>query len=105
MHLQPPSTAAGAPDVNAWSQGTLQTDSLDPDLSRDGGTFDQPFSRALAASSFASMPGDSVSTETVGEGQESMIWFDQLFANAFGAIEYPVLASAQFDPSIDPSWQ
>ncbi|KAH6695014.1 fungal-specific transcription factor domain-containing protein [Plectosphaerella plurivora] len=75
------------------------------ELQREETAFDQPLSRALAASSFASMPGSFMPSETVGEGQESMIWFDQLFANAFGAIDYPVLASAQFDPSVDPSWQ
>lgn len=49
-------------------------------------------------------PSNSLDSGTDAEGQESMIWFDQLFANAFGTLDYPVLAAAQFDPSIDPIW-
>lgn len=39
-----------------------------------------------------------------GEGQESMMWYDQLFDSSFSAIDNPLLAAAQFDPSIDPTW-
>ena len=40
----------------------------------------------------------------VGEGQESMMWFDQMFDSSFSAIDNPFLAAAQLDPSIDPTW-
>lgn len=39
-----------------------------------------------------------------GEGQESMMWYDQLFATSFSAIDNPFLAAAHLDPSIDPTW-
>ena len=39
-----------------------------------------------------------------GEGQESAMWYDQLFATSFSAIDNPFLAAAHFDPSIDPTW-
>ena len=39
-----------------------------------------------------------------GEGQESMMWYDQLFDSSFSALDNPFLAAAQFDPSIDPTW-
>ncbi|KAF6803576.1 fungal specific transcription factor domain-containing protein [Colletotrichum sojae] len=62
----------------------------------------QPFSLGLGATSF---PSAASGAETApGEGQESMVWYDQLFANSFGAIDYPFLAAAQFDPSVDPTW-
>ncbi|SPO07420.1 related to transcription activator protein acu-15 [Cephalotrichum gorgonifer] len=38
------------------------------------------------------------------EGQESMMWYDQLFDKSFSAIDNPFLAAAQFDPAIDPTW-
>ncbi|OAQ87061.1 C6 transcription factor [Purpureocillium lilacinum] len=38
------------------------------------------------------------------EGQESMMWFDQLFASTFSAIDNPSLAFAEYDASIDPNW-
>lgn len=39
-----------------------------------------------------------------GEGHESAVWFDQLFATSFSAIDNPFLAAAHLDPSIDPTW-
>lgn len=38
------------------------------------------------------------------ERQESMMWFDQLFASTFSAIDNPSLAFAEYDASIDPNW-
>lgn len=38
------------------------------------------------------------------EGQESLMWYDQLFASSFCAIDNPFLAAAEFDASIDPTW-
>ncbi|CAI0655283.1 unnamed protein product, partial [Colletotrichum noveboracense] len=70
---------------------------------QDSPNFDsQPFSLALAATSFPAV--NNAETGAPGEGQESMVWYDQLFANSFGAIDYPFLAAAQFDPSVDPTW-
>ncbi|OLN91711.1 putative transcriptional regulatory protein [Colletotrichum chlorophyti] len=92
---------ASGPSVNApWTPGGQsgfpQTDQ------QDSPNFDhQPFSLALAATSF---PSVGTSDNAPGEGQESMVWYDQLFANSFGAIDYPFLAAAQFDPSVDPTW-
>lgn len=38
------------------------------------------------------------------EGHESMKWYDQLFSNSFSAIDNPFLVAAEFDASIDPTW-
>lgn len=38
------------------------------------------------------------------EGQESMMWYDQLFASSFSAIDNPLLVAAEFDASVDPTW-
>ncbi|KAL3590476.1 hypothetical protein FPOAC2_12668 [Fusarium poae] len=38
------------------------------------------------------------------EGQESMMWYDQLFASSFSAIDNPLLVHAEFDASVDPTW-
>jgi hypothetical protein len=38
------------------------------------------------------------------EGQESMMWYDQLFDSSFSVIDNPFLAAAQFDSSVDPTW-
>lgn len=48
--------------------------------------------------------GDSGGFGVTGEGQESMMWYDQLFDSSFSALDNPFLAAAQFDPSIDPTW-
>ncbi|GKT79167.1 C6 transcription factor [Colletotrichum tofieldiae] len=94
------------PSVNAgWTASTPGGQSgFHAAAQQDSPSFDaQPFSISLAAASF---PSTSINaTETApGEGQESMVWYDQLFANSFGAIDYPFLAAAQFDPSVDPTW-
>jgi hypothetical protein len=38
------------------------------------------------------------------EGHESMMWYDQLFASSFSAIDNPFLVNAEFDASVDPNW-
>lgn len=38
------------------------------------------------------------------EGYDSFKWYDQLFQSSFSAIDNPLLASAEFDGSIDPIW-
>ncbi|TEA22083.1 Transcriptional activator protein acu-15 [Colletotrichum sidae] len=63
-----------------------------------------PFPVAMGQTPFAGVGGAEGATGVPGEGQESMVWYDQLFANSFGAIDYPFLAAAQFDPSVDPTW-
>ncbi|KAK2055940.1 fungal-specific transcription factor domain-containing protein [Colletotrichum caudatum] len=63
----------------------------------------QAFSIPSDAASFPSASTDPTEIGP-GEGQESMVWYDQLFANSFGAIDYPFLAAAQFDSSVDPTW-
>ncbi|KAK1970223.1 fungal-specific transcription factor domain-containing protein [Colletotrichum sublineola] len=71
---------------------------------QDSPSFDaQPVSIPVAVASFPSATIDATETAP-GEGQESIAWYDQLFANSFGAIDYPFLAAAQFDPSVDPTW-
>lgn len=53
----------------------------------------------------AQLDGTDVALNTMpGEGQESMVWYDQLFDSSFSAIDNPFLAVAQFDSSIDPTW-
>lgn len=49
-------------------------------------------------------PPDLGTTPIPGEGQESMMWYDQLFDGSFGAIDNPFLAAAQLDNSIDPTY-
>lgn len=38
------------------------------------------------------------------EGEESLVWYEQLFSHSLGAIDFPYMAAAQFDPSVDPTW-
>lgn len=38
------------------------------------------------------------------EGQESMMWYDQLFDSSFATIDNPFLTAAQFDQYTDPTW-
>ncbi|WQF78831.1 hypothetical protein CDEST_03845 [Colletotrichum destructivum] len=87
---------AGTPGAQPGFQAAAQQDSPGFDAA-------QPFSISLAATSFPST-GVNATEAAPGEGQESMVWYDQLFANSFGAIDYPFLAAAQFDPSVDPTW-
>ncbi|KAI8685043.1 Fungal-trans domain-containing protein [Fusarium keratoplasticum] len=56
--------------------------------------------------SFAASLGQADSNlDTVPvEGQESIMWYDQLFASSFSAIDNPFLVAAEFDASIDPTW-
>ena len=54
-------------------------------------------------------PGDATFSSQdqeipIREGEESMIWYEQLFANSLGALDYPYMAAAQFDASVDPTW-
>ncbi|WYZ33924.1 hypothetical protein EsH8_I_000200 [Colletotrichum jinshuiense] len=92
------------PSVNAtWTASTPGGQSVfQATTQQDSPNFDnQPFPLSLAATS---IPHMNTSETGPGEGQESMVWYDQLFANSFGAIDYPFLAAAQFDPSVDPTW-
>ncbi|OHW98689.1 fungal specific transcription factor domain-containing protein [Colletotrichum incanum] len=94
------------PSVNAgWTASTPGGQSgFQATAQQDSPSFDaQQFSISLAATSFPSTSISATGTAP-GEGQESMVWYDQLFANSFGAIDYPFLAAAQFDPSVDPTW-
>ncbi|KAK1478414.1 fungal specific transcription factor domain-containing protein, partial [Colletotrichum tamarilloi] len=93
------------PSVNAgWTASTPGAQSgFQATAQQDSPNFDsQPFSLSLGAAT--SFPAMGTSENAPGEGQESMVWYDQLFANSFGAIDYPFLAAAQFDPSVDPTW-
>ncbi|KAJ0380228.1 hypothetical protein COL26b_001340 [Colletotrichum chrysophilum] len=93
---------ASGPPLAAWS-ASPGAQSFQATAPQDSPNFDsQPFSLALAATSFPAV--NNAETGAPGEGQESMVWYDQLFANSFGAIDYPFLAAAQFDPSVDPTW-
>ncbi|KAL0939956.1 fungal specific transcription factor domain-containing protein [Colletotrichum truncatum] len=86
-----------------WSATTPGAQSTFPGtIQQDSPTLDNPsFSLNLGATPFPSVNNAETAP---GEGQESMVWYDQLFANSFGAIDYPFLAAAQFDPSVDPTW-
>ncbi|KAJ3539486.1 hypothetical protein NM208_g5210 [Fusarium decemcellulare] len=56
--------------------------------------------------SFPMAPGppDSNLDSIPVEGQESIMWYDQLFASSFSAIDNPFLVAAEFDANIDPTW-
>ncbi|KAF9874171.1 hypothetical protein CkaCkLH20_08154 [Colletotrichum karsti] len=104
MNRWPTNTSpASGPSMNAtWSTSTPDAQSFQATATQDSPSFDnQHFCIPLAAASF---PSANNSETAPGEGQESMVWYDQLFANSFGAIDYPFLAAAQFDPSVDPTW-
>ncbi|KAF4342411.1 transcription activator acu-15 [Fusarium beomiforme] len=77
-------------------------------------TFSQPLtSQAAYSNDFVSTTNTSLNPEgTTGlnidslplEGHESMMWYDQLFASSFSAIDNPFLVNAEFDASVDPTW-
>lgn len=52
-------------------------------------------------------PGQFVQNEefSMREGDESLVWYEQLFSHSLGAIDFPYMAAAQFDPSVDPTWE
>ncbi|CVK94059.1 related to transcription activator protein acu-15 [Fusarium mangiferae] len=69
--------------------------------------------QAPYSNDFLSTPNTSLNPEgTPGvnldniplEGHESMMWYDQLFASSFSAIDNPFLVNAEFDASVDPTW-
>ncbi|EFQ27341.1 fungal specific transcription factor domain-containing protein [Colletotrichum graminicola] len=103
-----PAQTSPTPDTPANPRGTASTPGgqswFQSAARQDSSSFDaQPFSISSAAASFPS-PSIDVTETIPGEGQESMVWYDQLFANSFAALDYPFLAAAQFDSSVDPMW-
>jgi hypothetical protein len=80
--------------------GTSQTDPNRP-YQDSFGLSDRGPSLGMPVNSFGTFPGGETA---VLEGQEPMAWYDQLFANSLGALDYPFLAAAQSDPTVDPTW-
>lgn len=78
----------GQQNVGATASGRQQTKEY-------RGSGDGSFVPPIADHEMGTMPG---------EGEEALMWYDQLFASTFSAIQNPFLASAQFDSSIDPNW-
>ncbi|OHF04199.1 fungal specific transcription factor domain-containing protein [Colletotrichum orchidophilum] len=95
---------ASGPSVNAaWAASTPGTQSgFQAATQQESPNFDSQHSYLHL--SITSFPAMDTSENAPGEGQEFMVWYDQLFANSFGAIDNPFLSAAQFDPSVDPTW-
>jgi hypothetical protein len=115
------------PRQNAEQQGYARRDSAST-LARVGGVTPGPgAATGLSGASFPqTMSSDDRITEydmnlfqqgmpederrtcpppTADEGQGPILWYDQLFVNPFGAIEYPYLATTtQLDPWEDAAW-
>lgn len=117
------------PRQNATQQGHERRDSVST-IARVGGVTPVPAGGATTGLSGASFPQTMSSNDritedditlfqqgmredprrtgpspTADEGQGPILWYDQLFVNPFGAIEYPYLATTtQLDPWLDPAW-
>ncbi|KPM39397.1 hypothetical protein AK830_g7150 [Neonectria ditissima] len=63
-----------------------------------------PGTQTISSSHMTAEPLDAPIETGPVEGQESMMWYDQLFASSFSAIDNPFLVAAEFDASIDPTW-
>lgn len=99
MHRQRlPTSPLG--DPSAWQTGSTQPISATPG---DSGSFDLEGQR-FPSSATPGMFSFPLQEALLREGQESMDWYNQLFANSLGAIDYPYMAAAQFDSSVDPTW-
>lgn len=46
--------------------------------------------------------GQNLDNSLVNDGVGPMLWYDQMFGDAFTAIDYPFLAATQLDPIMDP---
>lgn len=55
-------------------------------------------------SRFWPQASDEMGNVELADGQQPMMWYDQIFASSFSAIDNPFLVAAEFDASIDPTW-
>ena len=55
-------------------------------------------------SSFLPQSSNEMGNVELADGQQPMMWYDQIFASSFSAIDNPFLVAAEFDASIDPTW-
>ncbi|KAH7179315.1 fungal-specific transcription factor domain-containing protein [Fusarium flagelliforme] len=87
------------PSATALSHGTSY---LQPETSHGSHTND------MFATPYISLPVEGQPYPSLDnmplEGHESMMWYDQLFASSFSAIDNPFLVNAEFDASVDPTW-
>ncbi|KAK7404026.1 hypothetical protein QQX98_010199 [Neonectria punicea] len=112
QHAQPSSGAAGLSQPSTlWKQKQLRAQSYGTTGLNFSDSQAMPTDRSgvLDTHNASSVPmtaeslDASLDTGPV-EGQESMMWYDQLFASSFSAIDNPFLVAAEFDASIDPTW-
>ncbi|EEY23041.1 conserved hypothetical protein [Verticillium alfalfae VaMs.102] len=97
---QPAGSTTSPRNPDAWQMRAPQQEPGGPSRATMSGFGGQQMSATVAGGPFALSQQELLP----GEGQESMVWYDQLFANSLGAIDYPYMAAAQFDSSIDPTW-
>ncbi|KAF3357793.1 ABC transporter B family member 11 [Verticillium dahliae VDG1] len=97
---QPAGSTTSPLNPDAWQMRAPQQEPGGPGRTTTSGLGGEQMSATVAGGPFALPQQDLLP----GEGQESMVWYDQLFANSLGAIDYPYMAAAQFDSSIDPTW-
>jgi hypothetical protein len=88
-----PRPAANGPSNLSWTSGSPP---------------DQTYNSPIVGDSSMTLAAVQHPLETppaADEGQGPIVWYDQLFVNPFGAIEYPYLAATtQLDPLVDPTW-
>ncbi|KAI9152290.1 Transcriptional activator protein acu-15 [Paramyrothecium foliicola] len=99
------SRTAATQDAQDWRQ--LTTPSAQPTQSQsyssDNATLG--YGQAPSSSTVVGPPAlDDAAGADLAEGQQPMMWYDQLFASSFSAIDNPFLVAAEFDASIDPTW-
>ncbi|RGP79530.1 hypothetical protein FLONG3_2278 [Fusarium longipes] len=87
------------PSATAISQGMPLHQSETSHGSHNNNFFSTP-NNSLPSEGYVYPQSDNIPLE----GQESMMWYDQLFASSFSAIDNPFLFQAEFDASVDPTW-
>ncbi|KAH7239220.1 fungal-specific transcription factor domain-containing protein [Fusarium tricinctum] len=83
--------------------GAIPQDTLHSQPDASHGTYSNDVLSTPNTSLAESQPCPDLNTIPL-EGHESMMWYDQLFASSFSAIDNPFLVNAEFDASVDPNW-
>jgi hypothetical protein len=83
--------------------GAIPRDTLHSQPDASHGTYSNDVLSTPNTSLAESQPCPDLNTIPL-EGHESMMWYDQLFASSFSAIDNPFLVNAEFDASVDPNW-
>ncbi|KAG7142753.1 hypothetical protein HYQ45_000846 [Verticillium longisporum] len=84
---QPAGSTTSPLNPDAWQMRAPQQEPGGPGRTTTSGLGGEQMSATVAGGPFALPQQDLLP----GEGQESMLWYDQLFANSLGAIDYPCL--------------